>query len=120
MAVHNEMGKIGEQMARRHMEQLGFEILETNWRVGHLEADIIAQKDGMIVFVEVKTRANEVFGEPEDFVDRRKQRAYIRLADTYVQQHNLLEEVRFDIISVVINASGCQINHLPNAYTTIG
>lgn|SRR5574344_1659045 len=120
MAVHNNMGQIGEQMALRYLEQQGYEILETNWRAGHLEADIIAYKDKTVVFVEVKSRKNDTFGSPETFVDRKKQQSYIRLANAYMLQHHRTEEARFDIITVILNASGCDIQHFPRAYSAIG
>lgn len=120
LAQHNDFGVDGETMARRYLEQHDYEILETNWRSGHLEADIIAFKDHRIVFVEVKTRTKDEFGDPESFVDRKKQKAYIRLANAYILQHDRTEEARFDIISVIANKEGVTIKHLPGAYSTIG
>ena len=64
-----EKGKKGEQMAADYLRSKGYQILETNWRMGHLEVDIIAIGNNMLVFVEVKTRATNAFGEPEVFVD---------------------------------------------------
>lgn len=107
-------------MARRYLEQHDYEILETNWRMGHLEADIVAYKDHRIVFVEVKTRTTNEYGDPESFVDRKKQKAYIRLANAYIVQHERSEEARFDIISVIANKDGVTIKHLPDAYSTVG
>ena len=120
MAKHNDLGKIGETLAREYLEQQGYLILETNWRIGKLEADIIAYKDNLIVFVEVKTRTCEEYGEPEDFVGNQKRRSYIKLANAYVLKNNRTEEARFDIISIVINGQESQIKHLVNAYTTVG
>ncbi len=120
MAKHNEMGQQGEAIARRYLSQQGYEILETNYRVGRLEADFVAYHEGKIVFVEVKTRASHDYGDPESFVDRKKQRAYIALANSYVQYHHRDEEVRFDIVSVIINKEQFEIKHIPNAFTTVG
>ena len=120
MAQHNEMGKIGEEAARRYLVEQGYEILETNWRQGRLEADIIAYKDHTIVFVEVQTRRNDTFGAPEMFVNRKKQLSCIRLANAYVLQNRRTEEVRFDIVTVLLNQTGCQVSHIPNAFTTVG
>lgn len=116
MAQHNDFGKLGEQLAQQHLVDQGFAIMETNYRVGKLEADIIAYREGLLVFVEVKTRQTTNFGNPEVFVDSRKQRAYIRLANHFVLERNRDEEVRFDIITVVVNATGCKINHIENAF----
>ena len=117
MAEHNDTGMQGEALARRHLEEQGFAIMETNWRRGKYEVDIIAYREGLIVFAEVKTRNSTDYGNPEEFVDRKKQKAYIRLADAYVTKHRREEEVRFDIISVVMGPEGCRIEHMENAFT---
>ena len=90
--------------------------------IGKLEADIIAYKDNLIVFIEVKTRTTDYYGDPEDFVDRKKQKAYIRLANAYILRDNRTEEARFDIISIIIGSpeSEPQVKHIVNAFTTIG
>ena len=120
MAQHNKTGAIGEELAREYLVKQGFAILETNYRKGRYEVDIIAYKEGLIVFAEVKTRTNMDYGDPEDFVDRRKQRAYIHMANNYVIEHNREEEVRFDIIAVAIGATGHHINHIEDAFSAIG
>ena len=117
MAEHNDTGMQGEALARRHLEEQGFAIMETNWRRGQSEVDIIAYREGLIVFAEVKTRNSTDYGNPEEFVDRKKQKAYIRLADAYVTKHRREEEVRFDIISVVMGPEGYRIEHMENAFT---
>ncbi len=101
------------------MEEQGFAIMETNWRRGKYEVDIIAYKEGLIVFAEVKTRSNVDYGQPEEFVTRDKQRAYIRMANAYVIKHQREEEVRFDIISVVASAEGYSIEHVENAFSAV-
>ena len=120
MARHNSIGSEGETLARKYLEQNEYLILETNWRVGHLEADIIAYKDDRIVFVEVKTRGSDAYGAPEQFVDTRKQKAYIRLANAYIQLKKRTEEARFDIIAIVNKPGGPEIKHIINAFTTVG
>ena len=120
MAEHNDMGEWGEQIARQYLEKNDYGILETNYRHGKDEADIIAYDDGMIVFVEVKTRSNTEFGNPEDFVDRNKQRAYIRLANYYLIENNRPEEARFDIIAISKDDEGTHIRHLRDAFNAVG
>ncbi len=120
MARHNDFGKLGEQIAQRYLEEHDYVIIECNWRVGHNDVDIIARDGNMLVFVEVKTRGTADFGTPELWVDKKKQRSYIRLANLYVQQHNIDDEVRFDIISIVLNHNEHTLSHFPNAFTTIG
>ncbi len=119
MAKHNELGKEGEVIARRYLEQQDYEILETNWRIGHLEADIIAYHDHHIVFVEVKTRSDDTYGSPEEFVDKKKRRSYIRLANAYILMHDREEEARFDIISVLFKDGETKVDHLVDAYSTV-
>ena len=120
MAKHNDKGKDGELIARRYLEQHDYEILETNWRQGHLEADIIAYHDHHIVFVEVKTRQSGDYGDPEEFVDRKKRQAYIKLANAYLLKKDRSEEARFDIIAIVMGEGGVKVNHLVDAYNTVG
>lgn len=120
MATHNDKGKEGERIARQYLSDHGYLILESNWRFGHLEADIIAYKDNLVVFVEVKTRSTDWYGAPEEFVDLKKRQAYIRLANAYIVQKNRPEEVRFDIIAVVTGHDDPKINHIVGAYTTVG
>lgn len=119
MATHNEKGRVGESMACDYLREKGYAILETNWRYGKLEADIIAYGDDIIVFVEVKTRSNNTFGEPETFVDKAKQRAYVRLANHYITENKRTEEARFDIIAITTDGTTTTLNHFPNAFTVI-
>ena len=119
MAEHNDFGSMGEALAQEHLQKNGYEILETNWHCGHNEVDIIAKKDDTLVFVEVKTRKTSVFGEPQLFVTKEKQRSYIFMANNYVQRYNRNEEVRFDIIAILMNNSQTEITHIEGAFSTI-
>lgn len=74
MAAHNELGKEGEDLAALHLMEKGYRIRHRNWRSGKKEIDIVAEKDGELVIVEVKTRGNENFGRPEDPEHRRLDR----------------------------------------------
>lgn len=120
MAEHNDLGTFGEDMAAQHLISSGYAILERNYRRGKLEVDIIAYREGLIVFVEVKTRQDSEHGDPEDFVTPQKQRAYIRLADHYVTSKDRDEEVRFDIIAITITSEGVELNHIEDAFSAIG
>ena len=111
-----EKGEKGEQMAADYLRSKGYQILETNWRMGHLEVDIIAIGANMLVFVEVKTRATNAFGEPEVFVDLAKQRHLIRAANIYIGKNGIDKEVRFDIISVILNEGVKSIKHIEDAF----
>ena len=85
MAKHNDLGKAGENAAVAYLEQKGYLIRDRNWRKGHFELDIVAAKDNELIVVEVKTRSNTLFAEPEDAVDLPKIRRTVRAADTYIR-----------------------------------
>ena len=116
MAQHNQLGKIGEQHAVDFLERKGYRILDQNWRAGHKEIDIVALHDGKVVFIEVKTRSTDVFGNPEEFVDDKKIKRILSAADTYMKMHRFSARVRFDIISVLIQYDKIDIRHIEDAF----
>jgi putative endonuclease len=116
MAEHNELGKKGEEMAREYLICKGYKILATNWRFGNDEIDIIASHGSFIVIAEVKTRRTSTFGEPEEFVTKQKQKFLIRATGAFIEQKKINEEVRFDIISVLVSGTRWQINHIEDAF----
>lgn len=117
MAEHNEKGKEGEEEAIRFLRQKGYLILETNWRVRKLEADIIAMDKERLVFVEVKTRSDTWMGEPEMAVTKGKQRNLIKLANEYIIVKDFKGESRFDIVTVLDQPNGkFLINHIEDAF----
>ena len=117
MAKHLDLGRKGELMAKLHLEQQGYEILDENWCHGKAEIDLIAYKDKVIIFTEVKTRTGNGFGEPEDFVDNRKQRLLAEAADEYIYLMNHQGEVRFDIIAILFkNEENYKLNHIEDAF----
>lgn len=117
MPKHLELGRKGESIAKAHLLDAGYEILDENWTFGKLEVDLIAYKDKVIIFTEVKTRTGNAFGEPEDFVDMRKQRLLADAADEYLYLMDHQGEVRFDIISVLFkNRDSYILNHIEDAF----
>lgn len=72
MAEHNELGKLGEELAVEYLQNNDYTILETNWVFQKAEIDILAQKDNILAVVEVKTRSSIDFGLPQDFVKPKK------------------------------------------------
>lgn len=116
MAFHNELGKLGERLAARHLLLNGYHILATDWHFGHKDIDIVCTKDGVTVFVEVKTRATDLFGSPEEAVDSRKMRNLVSAAQVYMSRNDVYGPVRFDIIAVVGSAEPFQITHFPDAF----
>lgn len=117
MASHNVLGQDGEEAAARSLMFEGYSILEMNWRVGHLEVDIIAEKRGLLVFAEVKTLSSDSVITPEEHVDAEKRRRLIRAAEAYLRFTGEDREIRFDIISVTGAAPPFMVRHIENAFT---
>ena len=110
-------GKKGEELAAKHLIKNGYKILERNFRKPYGEIDIIAQKGENIVFVEVKTRKNDSYGTPSEFVTVKKQSRIKKAAYTYIQENDLDAEFTFDIIEVYLDKGKLQkINHIINAF----
>lgn len=116
MAEHNDLGQKGEELALNYLQKAGYLIVHRNWRFGRAEIDLIAEKDGFVIFVEVKTRANNYFEEPEKAVTRRKQSQIIKAADAYFKETDCQLESRFDIITVVFDKKQEIINHIEEAF----
>ena len=116
MAKHNELGKAGEDAAVAYLENTGYVIRDRNWRKGHFELDIVAAKDNELVVVEVKTRRNTEYAEPEDAVDMPKIRRTVRAADTYIKLFQVDAPVRFDIITAVGDNGRFEIEHIKEAF----
>ena len=116
MAKHLDLGRQGEAIAKTHLLNLGYEILDENWTHGKLEVDLIAWKNSVIIFTEVKTRSSNGFGEPEDFVDNRKQKLLADAADEYIYLMNHQGDVRFDIIAILFKGSEYTLKHIEDAF----
>ncbi len=118
MAKHNDYGGWGEQLAADYLQKKGYSICHRNWKLGHRDLDIVAvDEDGAtLVVVEVKTRSNNVFAQPEEAVDWRKRRNMAVAANAYVQRYCVDLPVRFDIISIVGHEEDFVINHIENAF----
>ena len=109
-----QTGKKGEEEAVVFLRSQGYQILHINWRYKKLEIDIIAKKDDFLVIIEVKTRKNADFGEPEVFVTKAKQQKIIKATHHFILENNIVDEVRFDIIAV--NNQTRQIEHIKRAF----
>lgn len=117
MAEHNNLGRKGEELAKQHLETAGYEILDENWRFGKAEVDLIAYLDKTIIFVEVKTRTGNAFGEPEDFVNSEKQALLVSAADEFIEVMDFNGEARFDIIAILFDRQGNHhLNHIQDAF----
>ena len=115
MAAHNELGKWGEDLAADYLQRKGYTIIERDWKSGKRDLDIIAQDGNVIVFLEVKTRHNRLFGDPEESVDYHKLQNLQQAISHYVKFKHIRQEIRFDIISVVGTiGSEPDIQHIQN------
>src|SRR5687767_14105313 len=117
VAIHNDTGKTGEQLAAELLRSKGYEVLALNWRHGRSEVDIIARIGNDLVFAEVKTRSTGYFGFPEESVSKRKQELLQEAADAYLERHDLSEtDVRFDIIAVITAGNEPAFYHMEDAF----
>ena len=101
MAAHNELGKWGEDLAAIYLQENGYVILERDWKSGHHDLDIVANDGNTLVVVEVKTRRNRLYGNPEESIDYKKRLSLQSAINHYVKSHRINRNVRFDIISIV-------------------
>ncbi len=113
MAAHNILGTWGETLAADYLERKGYTIVERDWKSGHRDIDIIAVNGNKVVFVEVKTRRNRIFGEPEDAINFMKLQNLRAAINHYVKYRHINQEIRFDIISIIGTPDGSEpeINH---------
>jgi len=114
----DETGLLGEQLASLYLQRKGFKILERNLSNRLGELDLVAQRQDLLVFCEVKTRTNREFGEPFEAVTPFKQKRLKRLAEGYLARHDLFfESVRFDVISILLaDREKTRIEHIENAF----
>lgn len=116
MGQHNEFGKLGEQLAVNFLQEKGYQILERNYRYLKAEIDIIAQKQDLLVVVEVKSRSSNHLQEILETVNEKKKRLLIQAADHYVTTLDLDVEVQFDIITILKNQNKYVLEHLEDAF----
>jgi putative endonuclease len=116
MAEHNNTGKEGETLAAKLLEQKGFRILRHNYRYHRYEVDLIAAKDKLLVFVEVKTRSGQQFGYPEEFVSQDQITFIRRAAENFIYSINWQHYVRFDVIAVQIKDNQPVVKHFEDAF----
>ena len=112
------VGEIGENLGVKYLVSAGYEILERNWRFSRAEIDIIAKVEEILIFVEVKTRSYNYYGEPSDAIGEHKERMIMDAAQRYMEEIGHEWEIRFDIISVILSGSGgCEkLEHYKDAF----
>ncbi len=102
MAKHISTGKTGEAMGVEWLTQKGYIIKEKNWRHSRWEVDAICEKDGVLHFIEIKTRRSKNFGMPEDRVGKKKIQNLINAAEEYLYLHPEWQRIQFNILSILM------------------
>lgn len=116
MADHNDLGNLGEERAQAYLREKGYKIRHFNWVCGKLELDIVAEYNGWLVVVEVKTRSTETFEHPEEAITNRKIKNIVNAAHEYIIQFDWHGETRFDVISVIPQGQNFKIEHIEDAF----
>lgn len=104
MAAKDELGRAGEEHAAHYLTANGYDVVDRNWRCNQGELDIVAERDGVLCFVEVKTRRSTRFGHPFDAIDERKRQRLWRLAYAWVKAHPAQvghRMLRVDIVGII-------------------
>ena len=117
MAKHLKQGQQAEWLAARYLTNLGYLIVEKNYRSGRAEVDIIGQLGKFLVFFEVKSLQKNYHGNPEDRIGKHKKHMLFQAADAYQMDNNWHQEVRFDAISVNFYPQAIKIEHFEDAFS---
>jgi putative endonuclease len=116
--ARRSLGRRGEDAAAAFLEGEGYQILHRNYRFGRGEIDIIAREGRAIVFVEVKARGGDRYGEPEEAVTAAKVRRIRRIASAYIAQRRLAEcDCRFDVVAVKFEGGRAEVRHTRDIYS---
>ena len=116
MTKKSEIGARGENEAVNFLLVNGYKVLQRNFRFARGEIDIIAQINKVLVFIEVKTRNQSNFGYPEDFVTELQQERIHLVAEEYIRISDWEDDIRFDVIAILINEGDRQLEHFEDAF----
>ena len=117
MAEHTDLGKWGEDVALAYLLDQGYRLLDRNWHQGHRDLDLIMQQVDTLVIVEVRTRRNNLFMDPEQTVDALKMLSLSKAANAYIRLHRISLNIRFDIVAITgTPSSDFTINHIEDAF----
>lgn len=119
MAKHNNIGKEGEKIAKAFLLKKGYNIIHSNWRIGNLEVDLIAEDQEEIVFIEVKTRTDEDYDSALESVTMDKEHNLVNAANIYLQQLSFEAPCRFDVIAVKNMEKKWSILHITDAFSGV-
>jgi len=116
-----EFGLQGERVAEKWLQSRGWKVLQRRYRSGHRDIDLIAQRDELVAFVEVKARMGSEFGDPVEAVNWKKRNELVRSAFTWIDRHGRPGEVyRFDVIVVLVAGERVRVRHVENAFLVQG
>ena len=102
MSTRKETGRLGENLAAAYFEQHGFTVLHRNWRHKNWEVDLIATRNGMLHFIEVKTATTLLFGHPEEKVNAKKISYLINASEAFLFQQPQWKRIQFDVLSITL------------------
>ena len=111
-----EIGRGAEQLAAAYLRARGYRIWKSNWRSGKKELDLVAIHKGELVIIEVKSRVGNQVNLPSEVIHPKKQRNIVRATEAFIRYHNCLMPTRFDVIAVIYNNGGIEIEHIENAF----
>lgn len=111
-----DTGKEGEGIAKDYMQKKGYKLINQNYRYKKAEIDLIFQKEGLLIFVEVKFRSNDAFGLPEETVSNDQQDRIVAAAEHYIVETDWQEDIRFDIIAILATKKEFDIQHFEDAF----
>ena len=118
MNQKDKLGKEGEKAACEFLISKGYTVRETNWRLGHLEIDIVAQEPAAqrLHIIEVKTRTRADKYDPMQSINRRKINNLVNAANGYISLHRLPLSVQYDVMIIVGTEPDFDIQFIPNAF----
>lgn len=122
MTTHNQaLGELGERIAARWLARKGWRIIYHRFRNGRRDIDLVAQREALVAFVEVKARSGDEFGDPVEAVDHRKRRELTRSARVWIDRHGRAEETyRFDVVGVLVDGDRVRVKHVEDAFRVDG
>ncbi|MBL6963343.1 MAG: YraN family protein [Bacteroidetes bacterium] len=115
MAEHNELGRKGEDLAAHYLQSKGYRLLHRNWVYEKDEIDLVCFHKDLLVFIEVKTRSSALYGHPEEAVSASKREKLLRVIDAYLNKYQIDQEIRIDILSILIQDNKEKIYHIEDA-----
>lgn len=118
MAAKDALGKRGESLAAAHLENLGYTVIDRNWRCSQGEIDLVVRERDEVAFVEVKTRSTTAFGHPLESITAPKLARLKRLANAWLDAHALgVPVIRIDAVAVIAPRGGpVSVEHLKRVF----